>query len=524
MKLRIPLSKSRHLTLISAYAPTLTSPDDSKEQFYTQLDQAIRSTLQSDKLVILGDFNARVGKDHNSWEGVLGRHGVGKVNDNGLLLLSKCAEHNLCITNTFFRMADKFKTTWMHPRSKHWHLIDFIIVRQRDIRDVHVTRAMRGAECWTDHRLIRAVMNLHIPPPHRNQTKTVRASYNTARLKNACYVDRFQQALEEKFQDSMTSAGNSTEMWASFKNTVSETAKEILGPNKRVHQDWFDDNNEQIQTALNAKNKAYMEWQNDPSSVSKRDRFKSLQAKVQAELRVMQDQWWQDKADEVQSYADSHNAKKFFNSLKTVYGPSKSGCSPLLSSDGRTLIKDQEGLKKRWAEHFSNLLNRPSTVDEAALRQIPQQPVREELALPPSIEEIKKAIAQTNSGRASGKDSIPAEIYKVAGPNALEAFHDILLSIWEEEEMPDDFRDALIVSLYKNKGSKADCGNYRGISLLSIAGKIFARVILNRLIDVSELNLPEAQCGRRIEIRERTRRAKNEGKVSDLRFLLSSFC
>ena len=65
--------------------------------------------------------------------------------------------------------------------------------------------------------------------------------------------------------------------------------------------------------------------------------------------------------------------------------------------------------------------------------------------------------------------------------------------------MPDDFRDALIISLYKNKGSKSDCGNYRGISLLSIAGKIFARVILNRLITVSEQNLPEAQCGFRPE-------------------------
>lgn len=61
-----------------------------------------------------------------------------------------------------------------------------------------------------------------------------------------------------------------------------------------------------------------------------------------------------------------------------------------------------------------------------------------------------------------------------------------------EEKMPDDFRDALNVSLYKNKGSKADCGNYRGISLLSIAGKIFNGVILNRLITVSEENLPEA--------------------------------
>ena len=60
--------------------------------------------------------------------------------------------------------------------------------------------------------------------------------------------------------------------------------------------------------------------------------------------------------------------------------------------------------------------------------------------------------------------------------------------------MPDDFRDALIVSLYK-KGSKLDCGNYWGISLLSVAGKIFVRVILNRLVTFSEQTFPEAQCG-----------------------------
>ena len=113
-------------------------------------------------------------------------------------------------------------------------------------------------------------------------------------------------------------------------------------------------------------------------------------------------------------------------------------------SDGETLIKDQEGLQKRWAEHFRHLLNRTSTVDHAALSQIPQQLVKNELTLPPSMEEIRKAIFQTNSGRASGKDGIPAEIYKVAGPSILEAFQDILLCIWNEEEMPDDFRDALI--------------------------------------------------------------------------------
>ena len=47
---------------------------------------------------------------------------------------------------------------------------------------------------------------------------------------------------------------------------------------------------------------------------------------------------------------------------------------------------------------------------------------------------------------------------------------------------------------YKNKGKKFYCGNYRGISLLSVAGKIFACILLNRMITVSEGSLPEAQC------------------------------
>ena len=383
MKLRIPLSRIRYLTIISAYAPTLTSPDDAKEQFYEQFDQVIRSTPTSNKLVILGDFNARVGGDYSSWEGVLGRHRVGKINNNGLLLLSKCAEHRLCITNTFFRMANKSKTTWMHPRLKHWHLIDFIIVRQRDYRDVRVTRAMRGAECWTDRKLVGAVLTLHIAPPHGNIPKTVRAANNVAWLKDPSYRAQFQPVLDEKLQDSLTTEC-STKKWTSFKETVSETAKEVLGVETRTHEDWFDGNDEKIKEAIHAKNKSDIEWLNDPSSVSKREKFKVLQAKVQTDLRAMQDQWWRDKAAEVQHYADTHNSKKFFSSLKTFFFscPSASGSARLLSSDGKTLFKDQEGLSKHWREHFSTLLNWPSSIDSDTLNQIPQQPVRVSLAKP----------------------------------------------------------------------------------------------------------------------------------------------
>lgn len=61
----------------------------------------------------------------------------------------------------------------------------------------------------------------------------------------------------------------------------------------------------------------------------------------------------------------------------------------------------------------------------------------------PTIDEVKKAISAMNSNRASGKDSIPAEIFKAAGPNALEAFHDVLQSIRIEEGMPETFIIAL---------------------------------------------------------------------------------
>ena len=131
MTLRLPLSGKRHATIVSAYAPTMTNQDEVKDKFYDDLDSVISAAPRTDKLIILGDFNTRVGTDHQTWEGVIGSEGEGTCNSNGLLLLRKCAEHELLITNTVFRLPTRRKTTWMHPLSKHWHLIDYVIVRRK---------------------------------------------------------------------------------------------------------------------------------------------------------------------------------------------------------------------------------------------------------------------------------------------------------------------------------------------------------------------------------------------------------
>ena len=77
--------------------------------------------------------------------------------------------------------------------------------------------------------------------------------------------------------------------------------------------------------------------------------------------------------------------------------------------------------------------------------------------------------------KSPGMDGIPAENFTSAGPVAIEALHSLLNSIWEEEDVPKEFRNATFVSLFKNRSSKTDYGNYGGISLLSVAGKILAR-------------------------------------------------
>ena len=121
MSCRLELDDNRFITLISVYAPTMSHPPEETEQFYSDMGELIRKTPKEDKIAIMGDFNARVGSDFNTWP-VIGKHGIGKVNRNGLALLTFCTEHNLAISSTFFQQKDKYKSTWMHPRSKHWHL------------------------------------------------------------------------------------------------------------------------------------------------------------------------------------------------------------------------------------------------------------------------------------------------------------------------------------------------------------------------------------------------------------------
>uniref|UniRef100_H3A5L3 Endonuclease/exonuclease/phosphatase domain-containing protein n=1 Tax=Latimeria chalumnae TaxID=7897 RepID=H3A5L3_LATCH len=142
------------VNIISAYAPTLNSSPEEKDKFYDTLHQVVKGIPPTEQLCLLGDFNARVGADNNSWPDCLGYFGIGKMNINGQRLLEFCTQNQLCITNSYFAGKGCHKVSWRHPRSGHWHQLDLVIVKRKDLPSVQKTRTFHSADCDTDHSLI----------------------------------------------------------------------------------------------------------------------------------------------------------------------------------------------------------------------------------------------------------------------------------------------------------------------------------------------------------------------------------
>ena len=154
-----------HATIISVYAPTHRSSQEKKEEFYTDLQKTLDGVAREDVLLLLGDFNARVGRGKrqtsgSNWNGVQGCYGVGRMTESGEAFLSFCALNELVIMNTTFAKEDIHKYTWLRPGRKKWHCIDYIIMRQAQKKFCCDVTVLRSAECWTDHKLLRALLRL----------------------------------------------------------------------------------------------------------------------------------------------------------------------------------------------------------------------------------------------------------------------------------------------------------------------------------------------------------------------------
>ncbi|CAI9725379.1 Hypothetical predicted protein [Octopus vulgaris] len=231
-------------------------------------------------------------------------------------------------------------------------------------------------------------MDFYIRPKRRPQGQKVTRKLNITKLKNQLTAQDLQSRMDSKLLDIRSDQSSIDEQWESFRDTVHSIALETLGQITRNHQDWFDENDQEIQKLLEEKRRLLRAHQNDTTCTAKKAAFNNIRSTVQAKLRLMQDAWLSAKADEIQGYADKHDTKKFYEALKAVYGPQFSfGSTPLLSSDGTSLLTNKRLILERWAEHFNIVLNQPAQINEEAIARLPQVPTNHELAVPPAVEE-----------------------------------------------------------------------------------------------------------------------------------------
>ena len=301
---------------------------------------------------------------------------------------------------------------------------------------------MCGADCWTDHRLVVSKLNLRIQPVRRPQGKKVPKKLDVSEMKQDSKRQAFVNDLCSRLDALEHSSKDVDEVWTVFRDNVHSSAMDLLGPVSRKHQDWFDENDKEIQGLLDEKHQKHKAT----SSTSSKAAYPNICKTVQTRLRDMQ------KAGENQSFADRKDMKKFFDALQTIYGPQSSGTSQLLSADGTDLLTDKKAILKRWAEHFDGVLKRPSSINDEAINRLPQvecNPLLDEL---PAISEMVKAIKLLSSGKAPGSDEIHADISKAEGPPVAEKLTELFHIIWRKEVIPQEFKDATIIHLFKGKG------------------------------------------------------------------------
>ena len=223
----------------------------------------------------MGDFNARVGKDYSSWENVLGRHGVGSENSNGTLLLSLCSQNELIITNTIYQQATRHKTTWMHPRSKEWYMIDYVITRQKDVKDVHHTRAMCGSSTWSDHRLVRSKLALRAKPSRQLHRLKPLKKLDIGKLKSMGTRANIATKLHDAYLASDWLDLDATANWDNFKNITLKITEEVLGFPARKHRDWFDENYALIKPLLTKLHDLHVKYIKDKINLTKADAYRN---------------------------------------------------------------------------------------------------------------------------------------------------------------------------------------------------------------------------------------------------------
>ena len=142
------------LSVVTCCAPTEEAEKEEADNFYDSLQSTLEDIPKHDVLVVLGDFNARIGSDNIDRERIMGKHGTSTMTDNGSRLGDICGENDLVIGGTLFQHKTIHKPTWISLDCRTVSQIDNILVNGKWRRSLQDVKTRRLADVGSDHNLL----------------------------------------------------------------------------------------------------------------------------------------------------------------------------------------------------------------------------------------------------------------------------------------------------------------------------------------------------------------------------------
>lgn len=468
------------LSIFGVYAPTNTHSDQYKNDFYEYLQEAIHNNPSSNAICIAGDLNAETGSERAGWKEVLGPFGTGSLNDNSIRLLTFATHNNLMLANSWFRHKRAHKVTWHCNTGKVSKEIDHFLFSNRFKSSVQDVRVKRGACIGSDHNMTVAKISLRLRRCHKGKHNPV---FDFNKLGKFSDASSFALTIENKFA-ALPETQDIDEDWGSIREVVQQTLNETCPRKVHKKKPWISDTTLQL---VNERRNAVKRNQK-----TTRNRLNKM---ISASLLSDEENWYNEQAKSMEDAAAVGDTRKLFGTLRSLTNQ-RNLVSDTIEDTNGNVVEGKSNKLERWAEHFESLLNRPNPteLDNDILNALPQDSTIDISELPPSREEIETAIKELKNNKSPGLDGIPPEAIKLAGKSIIDRIHKLTQNIWTKEEVPQDWKDAIIIPIHK-KGSKKTCSNYRGVSLLAVASKILTSIIRKRMNGHYESTMRESQAG-----------------------------
>ena len=470
--------------IVTAYAPQQGCSEEEKEDFWEKLEEYIEGIPRSELLVLSGDMNAHVGESSDGFEGIHGGRGFGRRNQEGDRFLEFAEAMDLVVLNTQFKKRRSHLVTYKSGQNETQ--IDYILVRKEDKKIIMDCKVIPNESVVAQHKLVVADVRKKAikksKPPARNKR------IKTWKLKGEKAIEfrnKVERIREERYVNGIPESPE--EIWVDMKEIVVPAAAEVCGRTSgNGHQEketwWW---NQDVQTAGEEKGIARRKWEEDSNHQTREEyrRAKRVAKRMVAIARREANSEWYEMMGtpegEKMIYKIAESRKRSRQDVGEV---------GIIKDENGNILIEEEKVKRRWKEYFSQLLNSENECED--LENIP--PVEGQIANI-SENEVENAIKKGKANKAAGKSEVTIEMIKALGNLGKEWVYVLLEKIWDLEEMPRDWNDSWMIKMYKQKGDVLDCGNYRGIKLLEHVFKILERVVEGRLRDLIDIH--EQQFG-----------------------------